>query len=260
MAQRNALIDILKQALKAEGKTYMDVAHTLHLSEASVKRMFAKAEFSLERLDSICAMISLEISDLVQRMNDAAPQLERLSRAQEEYITEDLLLVLVTVCVFNSWTLNNITEYFDISEQDCVKRLLKLDAMRIIELQANNRIKLLVSPNFKWQPNGPFESFFKRHIGQEYFNSSFAGDAQSLTVLNGAISTASAIEFQRKLQRLGREFETLIREDLSVPHADRRGMTLVLGMRYWDYGMFRHLIRPEFQDMEIGGGYQISSF
>ena len=51
MAQTTALINTLKRTLKAHGKTYVDVGHALGLSEASVKRLFSREDFSLERLD-----------------------------------------------------------------------------------------------------------------------------------------------------------------------------------------------------------------
>ncbi len=49
MSQSAALVATLKQALRAQGKTYVDVAEALDLSVASVKRLFAQNSFSLER-------------------------------------------------------------------------------------------------------------------------------------------------------------------------------------------------------------------
>lgn len=245
MPQTTALLDHLKQALKAEGKTYADVAAALELSEASVKRMFSEQSFSLARLDAVCNLIGMEISDLVRQMQDGREWLDGLTHRQESLITEDLLLILVTVCVFNGWTLQQIVEYFTITEEECVARLLKLDGLNIIQLMPNNRIKLLVSSNFKWLPNGPFEAFFKKHIGKEYFDSTFEGENQCLTVLNGTLSRQTAAEYQRKMQRLASEFIELIREDASLAFEEREGVTLVMAMRNWDYGMFRHLIRAE---------------
>ena len=53
MAHTAALVDVLKRELKARGITYAHVARKLNLSEASVKRMFSKREFTLKRLDEI---------------------------------------------------------------------------------------------------------------------------------------------------------------------------------------------------------------
>ncbi|WP_315984236.1 helix-turn-helix domain-containing protein [Aliamphritea spongicola] len=65
--------------MKQQGKTYKDVAQILNLSEASVKRLFAEHNLSLERLDLLCDWLDLEYADLVtlmarsQRRTSASP-------------------------------------------------------------------------------------------------------------------------------------------------------------------------------------------
>lgn len=243
--QTTLLLQTLKQCLKAQGKTYADVADALDLSEASVKRMFSEQQFSLQRLDSVCNMLGLEISDLVKQMDASQAKIEQLTRSQEIEIIQDMELTLVTVCVFNHWSIEDITNYFTLSHEECIGKLLKLDKIGIIELLPHNKVKLLVSPNFSWIEDGPFERFFRDHIGQEYFNSNFKGEYGRLHVLNGSLSQASAAEFQRKFMRLVREFTEVVRENSILPIEDRKGVTLVLAMRNWDYGLFDHLIRPE---------------
>lgn len=243
--QTALLLQTLKQCLKAQGKTYADVAQKLGLSEASVKRMFSEQHFSLQRLEGICNMLDMEISDLVKQMEASQSKIEKLTHNQESEIIQDMSLVLVTVCIFNHWTIENITEYFMLSKEECVAKLLKLDKIGIIQLLPHNKVKLLISPNFAWIENGPFECFFREHVGQEYFNSSFSGEQKCLRVLNGTLSKASAEEFQRKLLRLANEFRELARENATLPIENRDGVTLVLAMRNWDYGLFDHLVRPE---------------
>ncbi|MCB1839533.1 MAG: helix-turn-helix transcriptional regulator [Rhodospirillales bacterium] len=247
MMQTASLLQTLKHCLKAQRKTYADVAQALGLSEASVKRMFSEQQFSLERLDRVCDMLGMEISDLVKLMETSRARIERLTHSQESEIIQDIALILVTVCVFNHWTMKNITQYFTLSEEECVLKLLKLDKIGIIQLLPQNRIKLLISPNFSWIENGPFERFFREHVGQEYFNGSFSGEHRFLRVLNGALSTASAAEFQHKLLRLAREFSEISREESTLPIENRDGVTLVIAMRNWDYGFFDHLVRPEYK-------------
>ena len=69
MPQIAPLIKTLKKQLKAQGKTYVDVAQLLGLSEASVKRMFASQNFTLHRLEEICHFMDMELSDLVFKMS-----------------------------------------------------------------------------------------------------------------------------------------------------------------------------------------------
>lgn len=243
MTQVAALLKELKACLKAQGKTYADVAQTLNLSEASIKRMFSEQDISLSRLEAVCVWLGIDISDLVRRMDSAHMHVEQLTHQQEYEITQDLHLVLVTVCVFNQWTLHEIITVFTLTEEECIRKLLKLDKLGLIQLMPGNRIKLLTSQRFRWIENGPFERFFREHIGQEYFDSHFQGERQRLIVLNGTLSRKTGLEFQRRMDRLAAEFITLSREDANMPMPEKEGVTLVLAMRNWDYGLFRHLIR-----------------
>jgi len=250
MSQTASLIATLKSCLKAQGKTYADVAAALGLSEASVKRLFADRNFSLERLDMLCNFLGMEISDLVRQMEAAQQQIEQLTHQQEHEIMQDLLLVMVTVCVFNRWSPAEITGFFTISESECFSRLMKLDKLNIIQLLPENRVKLLISPTFKWIENGPFERFFREQLGQEYFNTHFQQEREYLRVLNGMFSRPTCLEFQRKLERLVQEFTEMNRADAELPFHERDGVTLVMAMRDWDFGLFRPMIRPEFRQQD----------
>ncbi len=241
MAQTTALIKALKKALRGRGLTYVDVAKHLGLTEASIKRLFSEESLSLQRLDQICQMMEMEISDLVQEMGEQQAQLQQLTVEQEQEITKDLALLLVAVCVLNKWSMQDIIHEYHIKETECIQKLARLDRLKIIELLPRNKIKLLVAPNFSWIENGPIQSFFQKTIGQEYFNTKFSRDEECLIVLNGMLSPQSSGEFQRKFKRLAREFDALNNDDAALPINKRRGVTIVMGMRGWRYGLFKHL-------------------
>jgi DNA-binding Xre family transcriptional regulator/DNA-binding Lrp family transcriptional regulator len=243
MPQTASLIHTLKTCLKAERKTYADVAKLLGLSEASVKRLFAKEDFTLARLDIVCQMLGMEMSDLVQKMNDSRHRLECLSPQQERELIEDMPLMIVTVCVFNRWTVQQIVKMYKLSEAECVRKLVRLDQLKIIELMPGNRVKLLISPNFKWLDNGPIQQFFRQTVGREFFDTDFQQNGECLLVLNGMLSAASSIEFQRKLERIAKEFNDINDYDAALPFEQRKGTTLVMAMRNWEYGFFQNMLR-----------------
>ena len=243
MAQTRELIKSLKTALKAQGKTYADVAQELGLTEASVKRLFSKHSFSLSRLDQVCHMLEMEITDLVQLMNEQQQRLQQLTIEQEKEITGNVTLTLVAVCVLNRWTMDDILAYYHISETECVQHLARLDRLKVIELLPKNRIRLLVAPNFSWRENGPIQLFFQKKISQEFFDTSFNRDDECLIVLNGMFSSQSNAELQRKLKRLAREFDLLNNDDAALDLENRNGTTLVLAMRGWQYGLFQPFVK-----------------
>jgi DNA-binding Xre family transcriptional regulator len=243
MAQLNTLLATLKKALKSHGLTYAKVAAHLSLTEASVKRLFAEQHLSLQRLEQICQLMDMEISDLVQLMNEQQPRLQQLTHEQEEQITQNLVLLLITVCLLNRWTLDDILNYYKITEHECIQQLANLDRLKVIELLPHNKIKLRVAPNFGWREGGPIQQFFQARIAEEFFKHKFEHENESLQVLNGMLSHEAHKELQRKLKRLAREFDELNNQDAQLPFAERHGVTLVLAARNWKYGLLQPLLR-----------------
>ncbi|MDQ7073424.1 MAG: helix-turn-helix domain-containing protein [Gammaproteobacteria bacterium] len=113
----------------------LNVAKQLALSQASVKRLFSEQSFSLERVDKVCQMMGIEISDLVMQMNThSREKVSELSWQQEQNIADDVELLLVTVCILNRWTMPQLMEHFRLSEHQCIQCLAVLDRLKLIEL------------------------------------------------------------------------------------------------------------------------------
>lgn len=235
MAQVDALVDTLKAVLKSHNLKYRDVAEALALSEASIKRLFSSRNFSLQQVQQVCLMMGMEISDLVQLMAERQARLHELSEEQEEEIVRDPGFLIITVCVLNRWTFEDILQHYTFTEHECVQKLARLDRLKIIELLPKNRIKLLVAPNFSWRKNGPIQKFFLSTIEKELFDAQFDKPDHKMVVLNGMLSSQSNGELQKKIERLAREFDQLNNADAGLALPERQGYTLVLALRNWQY-------------------------
>jgi len=238
MAQTHHLVNTLKKTLKAHGLTYNDIAQMIDLSEASIKRMFSEKNFTLKRLEQLCQCMNLELSDLLKLMQEEELHLSKLSEEQEKEIANDLTLLLVTVCVLNRWTLEDITAHYKITETEGIRFLAKLDKIKIIELLPKNRIKLLVAPNFAWLENGPIQKFFQSKVEQDFFNTRFNKTNERLFVVNGMLADSSNAVFQKKMEKLIKEFNEQNDADVSLPLDERNGTTVVMAIRQWKYGLF----------------------
>jgi transcriptional regulator with XRE-family HTH domain len=239
MAQTAPLIETLKKALKAHGKTYADVAVHLELSEASVKRLFAEKHFSVQRLDAVCQMLGMEISDLVQLMKEQTQRpICELNEEQEREIIGDTLLLLVTILVLNHWTWDDINAYYDVPEHELIQKLARLDRLRIIELLPRNRVKLLVDPNFAWRRDGPIIRYFQEQVAADFFGSRFKKDGDKLMFINGMLSESSSALIRRKLERLFCEFQELCNDDAGLPVEEKHWNSLALAVREWEYSPF----------------------
>jgi len=237
MAQTAAIIKALKQTLKIHGKRYVDVAEALDLTEASVKRLFSDEQFSLKRLDQICNMLGIEISDLLASIRDE-DRIKSLTEEQEKELVADTPLLLVANSVLNHWSFKDILNTYEFTETELVQYMAKLDRLRLIQLLPLNRIKVLVDRNFSWRKNGSIQKFFEDQVKNEFFNSRFEAPGEKRVFLVGMLSRASNDTFQRKLDRLSEEFHDLHYEDEKLPTSERFGTSVVLAMRHWEPKVF----------------------
>ena len=162
------IIQALKIQLKRSGITYRELAAQLKLSESAVKQMFASGNFSLRRLDQVCDALGLELGDLVDIAMNQESKTAELSNSQERELVADIKLLLVAYLLVNHLSVDEILEQFEISEIEIVQLLARLDRMKLIELQPGNRVRLLITSNFKWLKNGPIENFFREEVQSEF--------------------------------------------------------------------------------------------
>ncbi|MFQ5645233.1 MAG: helix-turn-helix domain-containing protein [Thiogranum sp.] len=243
MANAATLIATLKIALKVHGLTYRDVAAGLGLSEASVKRLFSEGSFSLERLEAVCRLLDMSIGDLVRLADTGGPDLEELTAEQEQELVSDQKLLLVAVLVVQGWEFDDILARYRLEGPELVHCLARLDRLRLIDLLPKNRIKRLIAPNFAWRRNGPIEQYFSENVLGVFLHSRFDRPDESLAFVYGLLSDRSNALIQRRLEQVAREFNDLHREDQRLPLGRRKGSSMILAIRSWDF--FAGLRRPE---------------
>lgn len=182
------LVTVLKKELKAAQMTYADLARELSMAESSVKRMLAKGDMPLSRIDAICRALKMDFAELAQRVADAQPLLKELTAEQERAVVADKKLLLVTTCVLSQWTAEQISATYRLSEAEVVLSLAQLDRIGIIELKAGNRYRLKLAKAFRWRPHGPMMQFFREHAALDFFSGGFDGHAEGLLLVHGSIS------------------------------------------------------------------------
>ncbi|HED15487.1 MAG TPA: XRE family transcriptional regulator [Gammaproteobacteria bacterium] len=243
MPQSTELIQLLKRNLKANGLTYADVAKGLALSQASIKRMFASGHFTLDRLEQVCELAHMNLSDLVHQLDESQYRVTRLTADQENELVTDLQMLLIAVCVRSHWSLDEIVRVYQLSEHDVIRHLARLDRLGLIELLPGNRIRLLVAHDFQWIPGGPIERFYEERIQNEFFASTFAADNAFRVFASGLLSKESQALLCRRLHSLSREVATMIEEDSSLPLHQRHSTGMVLAVRPWELSVFTDLQR-----------------
>ena len=241
MAQRAALVRALKDALKARGLTYAQLAKRVGLSEASVKRIFARESFTLDRLDAICNAIGIEISDLARAVAHEAATPSQLTWEQEKELVADTKLFLVAVHALNHWTLDEIVATYALTKAECIRLLVRLDRLGVLDLMPNNRIRVRVARNFAWLPDGPIQQYFRARLQNDFFRSRFDQSGELMVLVSGMLSRASNAVVQNHIRRLREEFSELHNHDLELPLDERFGSSLLVAIRPWLPESFQRL-------------------
>ena len=243
MSSTADLILALKKELKSTHMTYADLATALGMAESSVKRMLAKGDMPLSRIDAICRALKLDFADLARRVADAQPLLAQLTQDQEKAVVADKKLLLVAICVLSQWTLEQITTSYRLTEAQCVGYLVKLDRIGIIELRPLNRYRLKLAKTFRWRPHGAVMDYFRENALLDYFAGGFNGDSEGLLLVHGSISRSVAPSFMERMQRVAQDFAQQHLADQKLNDKDREGYTLLLAMRSWEFAAFSSLRR-----------------
>ena len=243
MSQTQALVSALKRALKTHGVRYQDVAHDLQLSMATVKRMFAESNFTLDRLDQVCRLLSMDIADLVKMTEAHRRKLTMLSEQQERELVADPSLLMVAYLVINGYSFADILAHYHFSEPELIHYLVKLDKLKLVELLPKNRIKLLIAPNFSWRKSGPIQRFFVDRLRDEFLQSEFDRPGEVWMVLSGMLSQASVRKLADHARRLEREFRELNETDMHLSLEQREQVSMIVAMRPWRPAVFHKLRR-----------------
>jgi len=234
MSNTDLLITTLKRVLKSRGKTYGELAEALHLSEASVKRLFSDKTFTLQRLDDICQWLELDFFELARIARGESMAVTEMTVDQEQILANDLQLLGIFYLVRNNWQLGDIVRDYDITEPECIRLLIKLDRAGLIELLPDNRIRLRVSRQVKHQAYGPIRLQHGEMMTNNFLGVRFDEHDGYFEFVGGDLSPASALIIQRKLDRLAAEFHELSTLDINLPTQDRTLYGLAFGIRPWN--------------------------
>jgi transcriptional regulator with XRE-family HTH domain len=238
-----SLIHTIKKLLKKQGITYRDLAKSLYLSEASVKRMFSAERLTLDRLSHISEILGFTLYELTQEAASDKPRIKTLTIEQETLLVSDMKLLLTAVCTLNHWRLAEIVEIYQMTEAECVQKLLVLDRLRILELLPENRIRLILARDFKWLQDGPISEFFRIHGQPDFMNGAFDND-DSKFFIHGMLTDSAFKELQPEIDRLRTKFTELHNQTLATGLSQKNSASLLIGIRRnWEPPAFQKLRR-----------------
>jgi transcriptional regulator with XRE-family HTH domain len=243
MTGANEITEALKRCLKARAMTYAALGRALGLSEASVKRLFSSGSFSLKRVERICAVLDMDLFELVRLARGEAPAASTLSVLQEQALAADARLLLVFHLLLADWTLEEIVRHYDVSRAQCIALMASLERLELIELRARNTVRLRTARQVSWRPGGPIRQAYETQVLGEFLDGSFHSPPALLHFEAKELSGASREVMLRKLKHLLREFNEFAEIDAAMPPEERESLGLVLAMRPYVLSAFSALKR-----------------
>jgi transcriptional regulator with XRE-family HTH domain len=232
----------LKAHLKARGMTYADVARALELSEATVKRIFALKNCSIERLDSLCELVQVDLAELARGMPRQSRLVNRLTQAQEEELMSDPALLLVAVCALHQMRAEEMVETYKLSDAQCLELLLRLERIGILELHEKNRIRLRISRTFSWIPDGPIMRYVKSQM-PHFFDHVFGVVGELMRMISVRVSAEAQVALLHQVEQLAREYAEQHNADARLPLRQRQPVSVLLAVRSWEPALFKALRR-----------------
>lgn len=245
MSQISQIRNTLKQLLRQQNLTYKNVAEKLDMSEANIKRIFSTNSFTLGRLEQICELLQMNMSDLFIIAQKQIQQLTQLTQEQELELLADTRLLLVAVCVRDAWSFEEIIAHYQIDKHEGIRLLARLDRLKIINLLPNNHYKSLIAQDFRWIPGGPLEKFMEQEVMVKFMAPKKDEPWTFRFYLRGRYSQTSISIIQRKLNQLTKEAAVLNQEDADLPLHERQHFGLLMAMRPWEPSLFEKLRRAE---------------
>ncbi|MDR1275490.1 MAG: helix-turn-helix domain-containing protein [Candidatus Accumulibacter sp.] len=239
MSELNALLSTVKRILKSRGLTYRDLAKNLKLSEQSVKRMFSSRRMTLDRMMEIAKLLGYSLAELTQEAAAEQQRIRTLTQEQEKLLVSDTRLLLTALCVLNHMSMREIVQTYRMSEQECLRYLIQLDRLRLIELFPGNRIRLIISRDFDWLPHGPIKQFFRTQAQDDFLLSNFEKSGESMLFIHGMFSEAAFSQLHAEIQKLRKRFAELHDESIPAPFDEKYGASLLLATRRsWEPAAF----------------------
>lgn len=210
-----ALFVLLKQALKAKGMTYAQLAEGLGISELSVKRLFRDQDCKLSRLLAICDCIGMNIDELFSMQKRLGDSASFLPLEMEQALSNDLQLFLVFILLVSNVSLKEIQALINVDEPAFYLLTRRLEKMGLIELTTGSSFKFVVSLPIRWRFSGPLSSALKKmnmHFIAHCFDKEDEEGNHFITS-SRMMSQNSIDELQQGVEHLRQRFHQLSTQD-----------------------------------------------
>ncbi len=241
MKEVDAIIETLKHVLKAKGITYEQLADSLDISEASVKRIFSAKTFTLDRLEKICNIADLSITELAMIHDSQKADLGyEYTMEQEDFFADHPRHLAYFDLLLRVGSAAKIEKAFNVSKRSLSRYQKDLEGLKLIERHPKGKVKILVSKKVRWRVNGPLQKKYSELARQEFLESPFKERGEISSFHSIQLSEKSATFVANKLKEISQEVER-INEFESQISSKSKDYGLFIGFRPWAFSILNEL-------------------
>ena len=153
----------------------------------------------------------------------------------------DPRLLLVAVCALNQMGIDDMLAAYCLERAECTTFLLRLEALGVLELHPNDRIRLNVSALSPGFPTDPSCATSPPAPGT--ISTIPSQLRESMRIVTVRVSTAAAVALVARLEQIAREYSNSTPPTRSCSLADRPALSVCLAVRHWEPPEFRALAR-----------------
>lgn len=135
------VLKALKSEMKKSKVTYKELAKSLKITEAGVKKLFGREDLSLGRIYQICDILGVSIHDILKNSEAELAKEKIFTPKQEKFLADNPnYFHFFLRLAYEQKTPQQIQKDSGISDKALFKYLKKLDDLGLIYLHANNKV------------------------------------------------------------------------------------------------------------------------
>ncbi len=230
----------LKLLMKKQGLQYKDLAQSLGVSTATVKRWLNKGDLGVSELSEISECLGVSLYEVIELSKNEEWTPYLFSEKQEALFANDLSFLLLFRTIIMGLSFSEILNELKLKESELRKKLRHMENVELIKLMPQDRIVLLAKFPFKWRENGALQkAYFTKniqslfdHIKSNYRSSTNEPDSGALCKpFEILLSQENRKSFSRDLMEVYTKYMNISRMDLKIK--DKNNIT-VSGLLFSD--------------------------
>lgn len=238
------IFDALKLAMKAQGMTYRELGEAIHLSEPSIKRIFAERDCKMGRIIRICEVLNITLADLVEASNRANDETMQLSPQIEAAMAASPGLFSFYLLMREKLPTEEIKSLYGLEDKDIAFYGHELEKLGLARVHGMADIRLIDKRPIRFQQDGPLQKILIE-MNQKFLSLLFQRPEQesdAICNLSRRMRPETARYICHELETLSERITKLARQDRLVSRdEDLVTMKLLLGFGEADYPALVHV-------------------